>query len=731
MDIAKLSIAVDSSSVKQATRDMGEMQAKGENLMRILAGLGTALGVGAIVQQFVATNQEFQRLSASLVTVTGDIDSAQRAFAMVQDFAKTTPYELTELTQAFVDLKTRGMDASVSSLTSYGNMASAFGRSLTDLIRAVSGVAMGESEAIKSFGVQARTEGDRIALTFKGQTEIINRSASAVEDYFKRLSDANFASGMERQAKTLGGVLSNLKDQVASTFFAIGNAGASDVMTKSILGLTNAIARATPTLVEFTTKSIQGFSSLIGIIQSYKMQIGLAVVVLGTMSAATALVNSTTLASVVAFSAQTARVVALTYAASGFSVSAAAAAIAQASWNAATLTGVAAAGVLAAAIAALYIATKSMREEIERLNKEVENNKPWHDRAALHKNFAADTNQVLENVKLLRAALAGDKGAKDELAMPEVSAYKRLAAEMGTEAFDRQVKMRVDAVKTERELKSQLDAQNKAMKDGEEAAKKLHAERKKFFADQAEAYAKATLSESKLLDMEMKRLRLKGSDRAMQNILQGVVDTATMKPLDEGLRDIPDLKPATVNALDLQMAMIKAQREARNLRLAVVTNWDIISQVIEDSSQNATDALVSWMNNLDGVGRSWDTLGQTVKRVIADMLIQMQRMIIQQQVMSPLMQWATNPSTWAGLFGGSGTTATTGGTAGGGLNLGEASIQSGARVGPTINISINSNGTTDTKATGEGAAELGRMVNAVCDQWAVKNMRAGGLLARA
>ena len=728
MDIAKLSIAVDSSSVKQATRDMGEMQAKGESLMRILAGLGTALGVGAIVQQFVATNQEFQRLSASLVTVTGDIDSAQRAFAMIQDFAKTTPYELTELTQAFVDLKTRGMDASVSSLTSYGNMASAFGRSLTDLIRAVSGVAMGESEAIKSFGVQARTEGDRIALTFKGQTEIINRSASAVEDYFKRLSDANFASGMDRQAKTLGGVLSNLKDQVASTFFAIGNAGASDVMTKSILGLTNAIARATPTLVEFTTKSIQGFSSLIGIIQSYKMQIGLAVVVLGTMSAATALVNSTTLASVVAFSAQTARVVALTYAASGFSVSAAAAAIAQASWNAATLTGVAAAGVLAAAIAALYIATKSMREEIERLNKEVENNKPWHDRAALHKNFAADTNQVLENVKLLRAALAGDKGAKDELAMPEVSAYKRLAAEMGAEAFDRQVKMRVDAVKTERELKSQLEAQNKALKDSEEAAKKLHAERKRFFADQAEAYAKATLSESQLLDMEMKRLRIKGSDRAMQNILHGMVDTATMKPLDEGLRNIPDLTPATVGALDLQMAMLKAQREARNLRIAVVTNWDIISQVIEDSSQNATDALVSWMNNLDGVGRSWETLGQTVKNVIADMLIQMQRMIIQQQMMGWINAGVT---ALGGMLGGQPTTtaSTTGYIDTAPVVAG--AMQSGARVEPTINISINSNGTTDTKATGEGAAELGRMVNAVCDQWAVKNMRAGGLLARA
>jgi len=161
-----------------------------------------------------------------------------------------------------------------------------------------------------------------------------------------------------------------------------------------------------------------------------------------------------------------------------------------------------------------------------------------------------------------------------------------------------------------------------------------HGGKTSSIAEESARIAAAAAAKAKA-DKEAAEAASKAAAAAFVKVKEYGVNDHQYFSLDESDRNIPDLTPATVGALDLQMAMIKAQREARNLRIAVVTNWDIISQVIDDSSQYATDALVSWMNNLDGVGRSWETLGQTVKNVIADMLIQMQRMIIQAPDNSP------------------------------------------------------------------------------------------------
>lgn len=200
----------------------------------------------------------------------------------------------------------------------------------------------------------------------------------------------------------------------------------------------------------------------------------------------------------------------------------------------------------------------------------------------------------------------------------------------------------------------------------------------------------------------------------------------------EGERNIPDLTPATMDVHDLELAMIKARREASKLRLDVVTNWDIIGRVIEENSQNATDAMVRWMDNLDGVGRSWETLGQTVRNVIADMLIQMQRAIIQQQVMGPLMQWGLEAA--KGLFAPSaGTSPTTGGSAGGGLNYGEAYSATPTKGGPQANVQINvtPGGAVDAKSSTAAGVDLFKAIQPALNAWAAKESRSGGILARA
>ena len=91
-----------------------------------------------------------------------------------------------------------------------------------------------------------------------------------------------------------------------------------------------------------------------------------------------------------------------------------------------------------------------------------------------------------------------------------------------------------------------------------------------------------------------------------------------------------------VNSEEYKYAMADLRAENYRFRADMGETWGIAAMVIRDSSQHATDAMHSWMLDLDGLGISWKTLGDTVRNVISGMLMDMSRMMMQKQVMEPL-----------------------------------------------------------------------------------------------
>lgn len=208
----------------------------GANMLRnALAALGVALSVQKIIQ----VNTEFERLGAQLETVTGSIQGAGIAFRELERFAAQTPFQLNEVVEAFTQLKARGLDPSIESMTAWGDLASSMGRSVGDAIRAVGAATVGEMEALKSFGIQASQAGDKVSFTFKGTTELVDRNARSIEDYLRRLAQSNFAGSMERQSRTLGGAFSNLEDAVAAVMRSIGTGGFNDALKDTVRLLTD------------------------------------------------------------------------------------------------------------------------------------------------------------------------------------------------------------------------------------------------------------------------------------------------------------------------------------------------------------------------------------------------------------------------------------------------------------------------------------------------------------
>lgn len=230
-----------------AKANMRELEASSQRLNAVLGGVRTAFQAlvgGAIVTKLVSVQREFDVLNASLVTVTGSSTAAQREFAWIKEFAATTPFALNEVTGAFIKLKALGLDATEETLRSYGNTASAFGKSLEQFIEAVADASTGEFERLKEFGIKAKKDGEVVSLTFQGLTTTIGNNAREITKYLDDIGNNQFAGAMQRRAESLDGALSNLSDTWDELFRTVSQNNAGGLIFDSVKLATAAIGDA-------------------------------------------------------------------------------------------------------------------------------------------------------------------------------------------------------------------------------------------------------------------------------------------------------------------------------------------------------------------------------------------------------------------------------------------------------------------------------------------------------
>ena len=178
-------------------------QQQGNSAGNAIKGMAVQfLSLGAAIEglkKLVEVNREFGILKAGLETATGSAQGANDAFIALQDFAKTTPYDLAQATSAFTQLVNLGLTPSERALKSYGDTSAALGKDLKQMVEAVADAATGEFERLKEFGIKSKNQGDTIAFTFKGTTETVKNNAAAIEEYLIKLGEVNFDGAMKKR----------------------------------------------------------------------------------------------------------------------------------------------------------------------------------------------------------------------------------------------------------------------------------------------------------------------------------------------------------------------------------------------------------------------------------------------------------------------------------------------------------------------------------------------------
>lgn len=201
------------------------------NLARWGATAGVAAGGLAIFDLFRTAGQ-FEQYQVMLEGIEGSAQAAQRAAAWVQNFAQNTPYELGQVMEAFVALKSYGIDPMDGSLRALGDGASGMNKDLMQAVEAMADAMTGEFERLKEFGIRASQQGNRVVFSYRQNGRDMRREAantgSAIEDALTGIFNDRFGGGMERQARTLFGIMSNVKDLWSRFLLMVADAGIFD-----------------------------------------------------------------------------------------------------------------------------------------------------------------------------------------------------------------------------------------------------------------------------------------------------------------------------------------------------------------------------------------------------------------------------------------------------------------------------------------------------------------------
>lgn len=232
-------------SLSGAEKTLNAFQKSATDTASLLKGALAGISFSLLGKEIIDVTSEFQKFEAVLVNTLGSRSAAKIALSNIEEFAKTTPFAVDELTSSFVKLANQGFKPSTDELRKLGDLASSTGKSFDQLAEAIIDAQTGEFERLKEFGIRAKKEGDNVRFTFKGVETQTKFTSQAIREYILSLGDAEGVSGsMAAISQTLGGQISNLGDSWTQFLKVIGD-GNKGALSGAVSALNTLLQQAT------------------------------------------------------------------------------------------------------------------------------------------------------------------------------------------------------------------------------------------------------------------------------------------------------------------------------------------------------------------------------------------------------------------------------------------------------------------------------------------------------
>jgi hypothetical protein len=230
---------------KQATNFAAAFSKIGLAITGALAGLAIGNKIGDFIGDITRVNAEFESYEATLKTITGSSEQAAKSMDWISKFARETPYAASEVTEAFVRLKSYGIDPMDGTLRTVGDAASAMGKSMMSGVEAIADAVTGENERLKEFGITTKVTGDKITYNWKEDgkdlSKTVRKNATEIQKAVLGIM-SRFDGAMDEQSKTWKGMTSNLAENWTDFLREIGRAGYFADVKRRLQGLLDFMA---------------------------------------------------------------------------------------------------------------------------------------------------------------------------------------------------------------------------------------------------------------------------------------------------------------------------------------------------------------------------------------------------------------------------------------------------------------------------------------------------------
>jgi hypothetical protein len=214
----------------------------------VVGGVMGAAGIG-IAKNMLDVTAAFEKSLTILKTVEGSAEKAGQSFAWIQDFAQKTPFELQQVTDAFVRLRAYGIDPiRGDSLRILGDTASAMGKDVMDAVEAIADAVTGENERLKEFGIKASKEGAKTTYTWTDRAgkqmkkTIDGNNRALIQSTLLAIWNSKYKGAMDEQSRTWNGMVSNLKDTWARFAFDVMQSGPFEELKNQLQSFLDKVA---------------------------------------------------------------------------------------------------------------------------------------------------------------------------------------------------------------------------------------------------------------------------------------------------------------------------------------------------------------------------------------------------------------------------------------------------------------------------------------------------------
>jgi hypothetical protein len=188
-------------------------------------------GVLAGAYQVARAGLQMERMRRQLRGLEGSAAGANAAGNWVRAFPKV--FAIDEVTQAYIALRTAGVDPMDGSLRVLGETAADTGKSLTDAAEIIINAQGGEFASLKDFGIGAKAANDRVVFSFdrngKRLTRVARNNAASIRASLLEILGGRFSGGIDRLAKDTEGKWTVLMNRMTAASSRVweGGVGAS------------------------------------------------------------------------------------------------------------------------------------------------------------------------------------------------------------------------------------------------------------------------------------------------------------------------------------------------------------------------------------------------------------------------------------------------------------------------------------------------------------------------